>query len=128
MKTNSRHRQVGFTLLEVLIALVIFSFSSIALLRTSEQSVISSSYLEEKTIAQLIADNQLVIIRTKPDFDRLKKTELITIEMASRDWEVETKISETSLKTLKRVDVTVLLIEDDDSKQLIVATGFIGKY
>ena len=49
----------GMTLLEVLVALAIFATAAIATIRSVSQHINTLNYLEEKTFAALVADNQM---------------------------------------------------------------------
>ncbi len=55
----------GFTLVEVLAALLIFSVAIIGLSRAGTQSVAHTQRLTHKTYASIVADNQLILARMK---------------------------------------------------------------
>lgn len=59
-------RDKGFTLIEVLAALMIFSVAIIGLSHTGTQSAQTVSVLEQKMLAGVVADNALVEARRKP--------------------------------------------------------------
>jgi general secretion pathway protein I len=56
------HRQAGFTLLEVLAALLVLSVAMIAWQLRMSQNLDSASYLRDKTIASWVALNQLELL------------------------------------------------------------------
>ncbi|ACS85275.1 type II secretion system minor pseudopilin GspI [Musicola paradisiaca] len=56
-------KQRGMTLLEVMVALVIFALAGLTVLRTTAQQSSMLSRLEEKTFAVWIAENQLAVLR-----------------------------------------------------------------
>ena len=56
-------KQDGFTLVEVLVALVIFSVAIIGLSSAATQSVSHTQRLTDKTYASIVADNQLILAR-----------------------------------------------------------------
>jgi len=60
---KARASQAGFTLVEVLAALLIFSLSIIGLIHAGTQSAKTAYILEEKMLAGIVADNQLVLAR-----------------------------------------------------------------
>lgn len=73
----------GMTLLEVLIALAIFATAAIATIRSVSQHINTLSYLEEKTFAALVADNQMaqvLLSQSKPSKKKGKE------ELAGREW------------------------------------------
>ncbi len=59
-------RDAGFTLIEVLAALVIFSVAIIGLTHAGTESTRAVSVLQEKMLAGVIADNQIVLARSQP--------------------------------------------------------------
>lgn len=63
---NTARKNEGFTLIEVLAALMIFSFAIVSLARAGTQSLRTIAALEQKTYAGIIADNQLVWARQRP--------------------------------------------------------------
>ena len=58
-------KQAGFTLVEVLAALLIFSVAIIGLSRAGTQSVAHTQRLTHKTYASVVADNQLIFARLR---------------------------------------------------------------
>lgn len=56
-------KEAGFTLVEVLAALVIFSVAIIGLSTAGTQSVAHTQRLTHKTYASVVADNQLILAR-----------------------------------------------------------------
>ena len=56
-------KDAGFTLVEVLAALVIFSVAIIGLSGAGTQSVAHTQRLTQKTYASVVADNQLLLAR-----------------------------------------------------------------
>ncbi len=56
----------GFTLVEVLAALLVFSFAIIGLTHAGTQSAQAVSVISEKSLAGIVADNALVKSRMRP--------------------------------------------------------------
>lgn len=61
-----RSAQQGFTLIEMLVALAIFSLAALALLRLSGATATNSARLQEQGIAQIVAENLAVETLTDP--------------------------------------------------------------
>ena len=63
-----RHRRddAGFTLVEVLAALLVFSLSIIGLTHAGTQSAQVVSVISEKSLAGIVADNALIQARMQP--------------------------------------------------------------
>ena len=50
----------GMTLLEVMVALVVFAIAGLAVMKTASEHLSGLSHLEQKTLATWVAQNQLV--------------------------------------------------------------------
>ncbi len=117
-------RQKAFTLLEVMIALMVIVISLVAIMDSASNSTWRASYLQEKTIAGWIAQNQIALYRAKKTWTSASNSSG-QVDMASREWEWKLSISKTDDPLLRRLDVEVYLDNDDAIKA--TATGFIGK-
>ncbi len=62
----SRSAQQGFTLIEMLVALAIFSLAALALLRLEGATLFSTQRLADTTVAQIVARNLAVGLLTDP--------------------------------------------------------------
>lgn len=77
--------QRGMTLLEVLVALVVFAIGCMTVMRTTGQQVRSLSELDKKILASWVADNQLALlaingVRPSPLWQQGSEN------MGDRDW------------------------------------------
>jgi general secretion pathway protein I len=61
------HGEAGFTLIEMLVALAIFSLAALALLRLGGATATNSARLQEQAIAQIVARNIAVETLTDPE-------------------------------------------------------------
>ncbi len=113
------NRQDGFTLVEVMVALVIFSVAIVGLTHSGTESVRAVSVLQNKTFAGIVADNQLVYARLRP-----LKTGVETGEeqAGERVYEWRTETVETESNDFYQIVVTVNLKNDDQT--LISRTAF----
>ncbi|WP_406568841.1 GspI family T2SS minor pseudopilin variant ExeI [Aeromonas caviae] len=50
----------GMTLLEVMVALAVFAIAGLAVMKTASEHLASLNYLEQKTLATWVVENQLV--------------------------------------------------------------------
>ena len=73
----------GFTLLEVLVALAIFATAAIATIRSVTQHINTLNFLEEKTFASMVADNQMTLVALSKEKPSKKKGKE---NLAGRDW------------------------------------------
>ncbi|NVD05327.1 type II secretion system protein GspI [Vibrio sp. JPW-9-11-11] len=101
----------GFTLLEVLVALAIFATAAIATIRSVSQHINTLSFLEEKTFAAMVADNQMakvVLAGSQPSQKKGRE------QLANRDWFWQVSPVPTTGDTLQAFDVKVATSEKGD--------------
>jgi len=117
----------GFTLVEVLVALMVVAIGLAALMVAVSGTARSSAYLRDKTLAQWIALNRLTEVRLNMTKfgQNTDKGELV---FAGRTWHYDTRYFDTSIATMKRV---VVRVYEGDAKAkgnpLAEATGFLGQ-
>ena len=112
---NKTMKEDGFTLVEVLAALLIFSFAIIGLTRAGTESVRAVSVLKDKSSAGIVADNQLIRARIAP-LEVGVKTGEESVSGNVYDWRVET--SQTDNADFYRLIVTV---NDANNDQVIIS-------
>lgn len=122
MKTLSSIKQKlalkGFTLIEVLLALSVFSMAGIALLSTADNHFTNLSILEKKMYADWVASNQLVeakIHQSWPPQNNKKGK----VEMAGREWHWQQKVIKTQDKEMRAI---VIEVRDDESSELALTS------
>ena len=114
----------GFTLLEVMIALLVITLGMGAVISTTTESGWKSSHLRQSTIANWVAHNQIALYRARRTWDS-KTRHTGESEMANTDWNWEMEISKTDDPSLRRIDVEVSIKGEDAIKARV--TGFIAK-
>lgn len=119
---NNR-KGLGFTLLEVMIALSIFAVIAATIMDASSQGVDSIIHLEEKTLASWVAENKLTELRLSGELSVGEKKE--QLKMANRDWQITTQTDKTQLPEVYRITVSVAKLEQQDA--LISLVGVLGK-
>ncbi len=94
----------GMTLLEVMIALAIFATAAISVMRAVSQHIHTLAYLEEKTFATVVADNQmaLTMLSGAPQHSRSGSTQL-----AGREWYWTVVPVATTAGMIQAFDVSV---------------------
>ena len=122
----SARRDRGFTLVEVLVALLIVALGLAALMTTISGAADQSGYLRDKTIAQWIAMNRIVEVRLN-----LQKfgqnNDKAEVKMGGRDWHYDTRYFNTSIASMRRIVVRVWAGKSDaKGSPLAEAIGFIG--
>lgn len=110
-----------------MIALAILAVASASLVKVAGTALRQSAGLEERTIAYWVAANKLTEMQLARDQLSVGDSTDVVI-MASREWEVSVKISDTSDVDLKRADVKVKLKSNPKVMSLATLTGFVGKH
>ena len=96
----------GFTLLEMLVALAVFSLAALALLRLEGATVRQTGELDERMMAQLVARNLAVEMLTDPAPPPLGASAGETVN-GGRRWRWSRLTSRTPDQRLVRVDISV---------------------
>jgi len=111
----------AFTLLEVLIAMVIFSYAAIGLMSNITKYQVAQVTSSQRTVAHWVAMNQMTETRLEKNWPNVGVTRG-TAEMANKTWYWIQTVSKTTEKDLRQVEVEVRIEETDKLK----VTSFIG--
>jgi general secretion pathway protein I len=116
----------GFTLIEVLVALMIVALGLTALMITVSSTARTSGYLRDKTLAQWMALNRLSEVRL--NLNKFgQNTDTGELNFANRTWHYDTRYFDTSIATMKRVVVRVYAGDaKTKGSPLAESTGFLG--
>jgi general secretion pathway protein I len=119
-------RARGFTLVEVLVALMIVAVGLTALMVAVNGTARTSGFLRDKTLAQWIALNRLTEVRLNVvKFGQ--NTDTGELDFGSRKWHYDTRYFDTSITSMKRVVVRVYLGDAKTKGNPIAqAVGFLG--
>lgn len=104
---------LGFTLIEVMLAMAVFSIAGIALLSAATNNARNIDYLEDKMFANWVAANQLVasnLVKKWPPKNNLKGE----VELAGRAWFWRQKVLPTTDKDMRAIVMEVRLKSDDE--------------
>ena len=121
---NGANRRRGFTLIEVMIALLIIVVGAAAVINTSTESAWKSAQLWQRTVAGWVAQNQLAEFRARRSWSN-DRSQSGRVEMANAEWRWQLRASDTDDPSMRRLDIEVFLDGDDDVKARL--TAFMGK-
>lgn len=120
-------RTGGFTLVEVLIALVVVAMGLAALMTAVSGTARSSGYLRDKIQAQWIALNRLTEVRLNLQQKFGQNTDTGELDFADHHWHYDTRYFDTNIPTMRRVVVRVWAgAADVKGNPLAESIGFIG--
>lgn len=123
--TVSLQRSRGFTLIEVLAALIIVSLGMLGVIQAVGQTASNSTYLRDKTIAHWIAMNKLTEVRLQRNAPKVDKSS-DEVEMAGRTWRWTMEVAQTPVDSIRRIDIKVRAEGMDEKTSLASMTGFYG--
>ncbi len=115
----------GFTLIEVMLAMAVFSIAGLALLGTASNNARNIGHLEKKMFANWVASNQLVSTTLEvkwPPKNNLKGE----VELAGRAWFWQQKVIKTTDKDMRAIVMEIRLKEDDELA-ISSLTTFVSK-
>ena len=121
---RSARKDAGFTLIEVMVALVVAALALVAVMASISQMIDAATAMRERTYASWIAQNKIVELRLADAEPEVSETSG-EIEFAGLEWAWTATISETGVEFLYRVDVGVSLAGSDAIIRTV--TGFIGE-
>jgi general secretion pathway protein I len=121
----------GFTLVEVLVALVVVAIGLAALMVAVSGTARTSGYLRDKSLAQWIALNRIAEVRLS--VNKVAQSSSSTngdtgeLQFASRTWHYDTRYYDTQFQSTKRIVVRVWAGDaKTKGNPLAEATGFYG--
>jgi general secretion pathway protein I len=123
--TRRRKRSAGFTLIEVLAALVIVALGMLGVIEAVTQAARNGTYLREKTLAHWIAMNVITERRLGGSQVEVGETSG-EVEFANQDWHWTLRVTQTQVESMHRMDVSVRAAEAKDGTSLATASGFYG--
>ncbi len=121
------NKQRGFTLIEVMVALVIVGIALPAMLLRMQGVIDGTAHIRAKTYAFWLAENkrQEMIITQKLQRNVVKtKKRQGSEEFAGQEWFWKIEIEETAIPKMYRMEIAVGL---DDDASLATLSGFVNE-
>jgi len=108
-QVNKQHQSsLGFTLLEIVIALAIVAISVLAIAGAMNKHTEIASGLEQRILASWVASNTIAELRHNAKINRVRVgNSSDTIKMGGHRWRARTVIERTDVERVYKVTVTV---------------------
>lgn len=117
-------RQRGFTLIEVMVALVIVAVAIGALISASASFTANTAHLRDRTFARWVAANRLAEMRAMREWPDLGKKEG-EAQLAKQTWHWRVMTKKVQDAALRQVEIQVRLHPESQSS-LFTLTSFVG--
>jgi general secretion pathway protein I len=121
---TSPRRVIGFTLIEVMVALVIVSLALAGVAASMGQMIDTANTMRDRTFASWIAQNKIAEMRIAGVMPEVGESSG-DVDYANTTWSWTANVSETGVENLLKVDVSVSYAGFDDVVRKV--TGFIGE-
>lgn len=121
-------RSLGFTLIEVLVALLVFGLIASSAAQVGSQYIGTFEKIRDKTMAAWIADNRLNEIRLEDQLPEVSENS-DDFDYGPFRWRVTTKVLETEEETMRRVEVDVAVYRgaNNETHNIHSLAGFVGE-
>jgi general secretion pathway protein I len=117
-------RPTGFTLIEVMVALVIVSLALAGVATSMGQMIDTANTMRDRTFASWIAQNKITELRLAGVVPEVGESNG-EVDFANTTWAWTAEVSETGVENLLKVDVSVSYAGIGDPVREV--TGFIGE-
>ncbi|WP_414628805.1 type II secretion system minor pseudopilin GspI [Shewanella colwelliana] len=107
----------GMTLLEVIVALAVFAIAAVSITKSLGDQMANMPILEERTLAQWVASNQMVDARLEGKFPDLGKKEG-SVDLADKEWFWRKEVIKTTDDNFRMIRISV---SDDERYGRIIA-------
>ena len=115
-------KRSGYSLMEALVALFILAIATVGLTRATQSHVDGVRGLEQRVVAQWVAENRLVELNLE---GTASSPDVSTVRMMDRDWSVRVARRATDDPDLVAVDVTVGPV--GTTRDLVRLSGFVDR-
>ncbi|MCC5880701.1 MAG: type II secretion system minor pseudopilin GspI [Idiomarina sp.] len=125
MNTRARPaRQAGFTLIEVMLALSIFTMAALAALQVATEHLRSIALIEERAFATMVASNRMAEVHISDNWPP-QNGATGQMQMAERTWYWRQLSVETVTDGLR--EVTIIVSAEEEGAEAARISGFVGQ-
>ncbi|WP_319380147.1 type II secretion system minor pseudopilin GspI [Thiomicrorhabdus sp.] len=121
--TPERAAQKGFTLIEVMVAMVIAAVALSALSLTTGRTVANQSGLQNRVIATWVADNRLLEQRSGAEDSQDLSDE---VEMLGMKWQIRQTLESTMSADFKKIELKVYSLDNQQDEPDAILVSIVG--
>jgi general secretion pathway protein I len=117
----------GFTLIEVLVALLVFSIIATVAAQMSSQYISTYERVRDKTFAGWVADNRINELRLQEELPSVS-VNTDEVDYGPFRWQVQTSVINTPDPAIRRIEVAVGKFRGDGTEpaQIHSLSAFVG--
>lgn len=119
--------QVGFTLIEVLVALGIVAIALMAGLRSTDALTRNASRQSTQWLAQLCAENEFTRLRLSRQVPPIGESQ-VACPQAQLNLQVNLSVQVTPNPNFRRVDARVVQVQANEATPLLQLSTVMGRY
>ena len=106
-------RVAGFSLIELLVAVSVFSLTVLALLNLAGENTRSAMVIEQRVLAGVVADNRAVEAMMATPAQLASAVDGGEVVLGDRTWRWTRRVAATEVDAMVRIDVAVMPAAED---------------
>ena len=106
-------RFAGFSLIELLVAVSVFSLTVLALLNLAGENTRSAVVIEQQVLAGVVADNRAVEAMLATPAQLASAVDGGEVVLGDRAWRWTRRVAATEVDAMVRIDVAVMPADED---------------
>ncbi|MDV3253904.1 MAG: type II secretion system minor pseudopilin GspI [Lysobacter sp.] len=106
-------RVAGFSLIELLVAVSVFSLTVLALLNLAGENTRSAMVIEQQVLAGVVADNRAVEAMMATPAQLASAVDGGEVVLGDRTWRWTRRVAATEVDAMVRIDVAVMPADED---------------
>jgi len=125
-RSKYKNKQKGFTLLEVMVALLVVAVSLGGAVKVIGNAASNATRMNNKAFANWVALNQIAKLRIGNEWPKFGEQKGDS-EMAGRKWAWSQKSIKTDDDNIRRIEMSVWSEDDKKSAPFVTVVGFLPK-
>ena len=116
-KNNNSNNDRGFTLIEVMVAILIVSLGIVSVIEVTVKHVNNTNELEKRMVASWVASNHVADIRHDAKIDKVRSgSDVKRMKMGGQKWRSRARLEKTDVEKVFLLSIEVSLDSDSSKK------------